>query len=928
MTLQEHIESLLLADKLGDAIDVAMAEIKNVDKEIYQLLLVIKPQYLSNETDFATEQIDRKEYRIAKAHIQRGFGKVILMFPENILNKHFADTSAANAPHFLTTTPPRPEFFIGRDEILNQIASQLNDQQPLMLINGVGGIGKSSIALEFANNPQYNAPYTHIAWFVVRDNLLNDFVSAFYRLTPLSSKTTNEQAAEIINHLKTNYTGTNLLIIDNANNADDLEQHYDLLRSVQWAMLITSRANPASYETMRLDELSPEFAKRLFLNHYLRNQKNANLQDFENLADLSNLLKFINYHTLLTELLAKTGNQKPLSIPEIYEMVRRTDLKNPKLQAKINAGQHATLNELERQTALHQYIMKLFEPEKLSEQEQTILRQFSLLPSEEIPVEHLYKMFCKTENEQTEFETTVENLQQSGWLVQNKQFTPQKVTVTYKLHNLVQRVMLEKLKPNAVNCESLVLSLKDIFKHEHLTISHLYTAYADSVVSLLNDNDFSLGALCVYLSDTYATLGQLPTALESIEKAEKIFESIGEKENLVVCIVKIGNIYENLGNIDKATEYRKLEIKYYEDFCEGNPNSEKFKDYLARAYCRFGILQESIGEIDLALENYKKYNNSENELYAKSNSNITYKTELAVSYSKLGEVYSSLGKLDLALENYQEYHRLRKELYEQNPKNESLKNGLAISYSRLGNVYSSLGKLDLAFENYEKFNGLMKELRNENSKNEKIKNDLAISYSNLGDVYSSLGKLDLALENYENMTVLFRELYEQNPKNERLKNGLAASYGKLGEVYSSLGKFDLALDNYQKVFVLYKELYERNPKNESLKRGLSISYEKLGDVYSSLGKLDLALENYLERNRLAKELYEQNLKNVNLFYGLGVSFWKLGDIYNTLENIILSKQYYAEALPIFEKLYEIYKVEKYKKLGRNVEEGNKIETNP
>jgi hypothetical protein len=83
---------------------------------------------------------------------------------------------------FITDIPPRPEYFIGREEKLDEIAKNLNSAQPLMLINGVGGIGKSTIALEFANNPKYNSQYNYIAWFVVKNNLLADFVSAFFRI--------------------------------------------------------------------------------------------------------------------------------------------------------------------------------------------------------------------------------------------------------------------------------------------------------------------------------------------------------------------------------------------------------------------------------------------------------------------------------------------------------------------------------------------------------------------------------------------------------------------------------------------------------------------------------------------------------------------------------------------------------------------------
>jgi len=462
MNLKGQINELLADGKIKQAIDLLLEKVGNQDNNLYDALIIKKSQYATLERNHTTGTLSQDEYTREKAKLMVSIQQI-------------ADTISEKdaTQKILNPIPPQTNYFIGREYKLSEIDVTLTTAEPLMLINGVSGIG-TTIALQFAHTPEYVAKFSHIAWMAVKTTLIADFVNTFSVALKLDiSHITDavEQAKAIAAFLKTNYKGKNLLIIDNANDASELEKHQSLLQSMEWCILITSRATPIDYEVMRLDELSPAQAKQLFLKYFLKNQK-ANPRDFENIPELDALLRHINYHTLLTELLAKCGNQKPLTIAQLYNILKTADLKHPDLQKKISAGQHADLTDKERNTVLHQYILNMFEPEKLDEQQQKILRQFAILPSEEIPTEHLFKMFCKNPSQTTEFENQLDNLQQSGWLIQNKQIQPTEVRVTYKMHNLVQDVAKQKLNPTAQNCKALIKALNNIFENDHLMQSH------------------------------------------------------------------------------------------------------------------------------------------------------------------------------------------------------------------------------------------------------------------------------------------------------------------------------------------------------------------------------------------------------------------------------------------------------------------------
>ena len=79
----------------------------------------------------------------------------------------------------LTAPPFRSEIFLGRTEDLSHIHEQLlNGENLLLLVNGVGGMGKTTLASQYYH--RYQHEYAHIAW-VLSEHSIAD---ALLRLAP------------------------------------------------------------------------------------------------------------------------------------------------------------------------------------------------------------------------------------------------------------------------------------------------------------------------------------------------------------------------------------------------------------------------------------------------------------------------------------------------------------------------------------------------------------------------------------------------------------------------------------------------------------------------------------------------------------------------------------------------------------------------
>ena len=136
--------------------------------------------------------------------------------------------------------PPNP-YFTGREELLSRLDATLRTGQPAALsqpqaISGLGGIGKTQIALAYAY--QHKQDYQAILWSRAdtTEALISGF-AMFAELLQLPQKDEKDQlvAVEVAkNWLKTHNQW--LLILDNA---DDLEVVRDFLPSV--GLIITHK---------------------------------------------------------------------------------------------------------------------------------------------------------------------------------------------------------------------------------------------------------------------------------------------------------------------------------------------------------------------------------------------------------------------------------------------------------------------------------------------------------------------------------------------------------------------------------------------------------------------------------------------------------------------------------------------------------------
>jgi tetratricopeptide (TPR) repeat protein len=824
---------------------------------------------------------------------------------------------ADKPPKHLTTPPFQPEVFLGREDDLEALYNILFDNSNsssggkgadhiLLLVNGQGGIGKTSLASKYYQ--QYQAKYHHLAWLLAEPSILEAILQLARPLKiDFPNEMPNEERLNELLREMANLDKPCLLILDNANDLSDLEKHYLILKKcANFHLLLTSRIN--EYEganTYKVGALNKTDALTMFKKYYPKHQAEEDIL-------LENIYEAVGGNTLVLEILAKhlalsNKLKTNYSLQALYTDISQKGLLQVQgkalavaWQAKDTALNKATPEEL---------LSAIYDLSELTETEIALLSVLAVLPPENITFSSL-EILLKSED----LEETLLSLNQQGWLDYNEADT------SFRCSPVVQEITRTKNQNRLWQaCESLVSNLNDELHPDNIHIenfkySSLYVRYAESILDYFKDIQYNLALLSERVGTYYTTIGNLENAFAYFEQCKNIAEKLVElepnepinKNELAISYSKLGETHTKLGNLDKALEFFEEETQLFEELYAAYPTQVSFKNGLAISYSKLGETHTKLGNLDKALQFFEERSRLGKELYEAYPNQVSFKNGLAISYSKLGDTHTNLGNLDKALEFFEEETQLFEELYAAYPNHVEFKNGLAISYEKLGDTHTKLGNLDKALEFFEEETQLFEELYAAYPNQVSFKNGLAISYEKLGDTHTKLGNLDKALEFFEEETQLFEELYEAYPNQVSFKNGLAISYSKLGATHTKLGNLDKALQFFEEETQLFEELYAAYPNQVDYKNNLAISYSKLGETHTNLGNLDKALQFFEEFTNLMKELYAAYPNQVGFKNGLAISYEKLGATHTKLGNLDKALQFFEEDIKLTKELYEAY----------------------
>jgi len=473
-----------------------------------------------------------------------------------------------------TRLPFRKINLIGRDKELTDLAAQVQTTRRVLLVNGLGGIGKTEVCKTFFMD--HYREYAYAGWIDCVSFLKESLVNAFTFVPPGILEETgslDEKYQKIMEFLQ-RLQEPALLVFDNLDNPGD-EHLPDLTRMPPEVKVIAnSRVELPGFEGWRLEFLSENRCRELFYRFY----------DIERDDEsVSRVVARCVRHTLTIELLARTAQNANLRVPALEKLLAD---KGFNLDEVIKYKVETAWHEVKEPKQFFQHLLTLFDLTGVSQEELEFMKNLSVLPSVYISLEDIKEWLGMGDHE------VVLSLIRKGWLRREKG--------DIYMHPVMGEVTRYKAGPGVKDCERLIESLTRKLKvepGENPLDKQGYVVFADTLLHYIDETHEKAATLANNLSLRYSDLGQLEKALEFQLKDIEIRDKVLDKNHpsLATSYNNASMIYKDLGQLKKALEIQLQTVDIFEQILDKNHPD------LAASYNNLSLIYHDMKDFPTAL---------------------------------------------------------------------------------------------------------------------------------------------------------------------------------------------------------------------------------------------------------------------------------------------------------------------------------------
>lgn len=759
------------------------------------------------------------------------------------------------APYLKSSLPAVQNFFVGRENEIEEIHIKLSEAR-ILFLRGIGGIGKSELAKHYAQEHKNDydaiifAPYVNNVSMLLQD----DTAIPLYNFSQYPEEKPEEYCARKLRKLRELCDERTLFIVDNLDREDDPD--LNKLLDLGCKLLITTRMDFSDYgygQRLYLDALCDRNSiLEIFHKHYTKPLTEEETACVEQIIDL------VAGHTMTVELLAKqmmAGRVKP-------------DKMLAKLQAggisesgkeKVRSGKDGVLSA----QSAYDHIRALFDLSELCEDERHILANLSLIPYTGISAEMFHDLCELKDNE------TVNQLVLEGWIRFDECID------VISLHPVVCDIARGLLTLNLSWSNAIYKNITCLWTSEdfyRLSASkrspqiELFAYIADQAVRiklqtaevatyLSSDfwNEHAVGSLqnsygrveryyraaveiwssfhssnCIGLVEAYGNLGLLLAYSGDYQTAEditcKAIAVIKQIPNADISLT--GALYDNLGYIlaekgdwQRAENYHKEAIEVYTKICP-IPQAR-----VALVHNNLGSLYQSCDNFDAAEEHFKMGLNILLDV------NGEYHSDTALLYNNLGCLYTEINKFSKAKEFYLKALAIRKKLFgEEN--------------ASTADSYHGVGIIQLYLEEYESSEeNLMRALEVRRRVFGPVSPKVANSHNVLGGLYDEQGRQCDAEKHYLFSLEIRKSLFGEEDAE------VARSYNNLGAFYFDNRQYGQA-EEYIKTALAIRQRLFGDDHSET-----AGSYYRLGLLYRYKGEMGAARASIEKGYNIYKKIF-------------------------------------------------------------------------
>lgn len=756
--------------------------------------------------------------------------------------------------------------FTGRENPLKSLAAFTERGQTTVIghgqqVSGTGGIGKTQLAVMFANRQlalhQLDASqgYATVIWFLAgsddRQNssgLLNMQFCELAQQLGIDIEYCHgpELYRRIYEVLKTR-EGKVLVVFDNAFEYDPLLTF--LPNDPQFHTLITTRNSNVSQWSSSYSHLVLDVFELSDALHYIRKVLLRECPHYYNEKDATDLAEALGRFPLgLTQALAYI-TENDISISEYLSAFeekkqRYYDLEPKDDPYKTEKNPECALYQKHRATVwttLHLSMAAIHDLDA-----QNVLHTCAYLAAD-APIDHA--LLAYSTQDEFKCDDALRALRSYGLLKDSS------IENHVEIHAVVQDIVRMNddeealLKWFSEACYILTLPFeKDgaplaVELQQNKLLPHLENVLALIRVSKVRARfQYAEAQLRVYLGMIYSDFGKYKESLRLYHLAKETLSQLGNQLPVVTSLLeKIGYTYYNLGDVLQAKACYEQVLAYRKrQYPEGHP-------CFAQSFLDLGNVFDFAGQTEIAGVLYQQALAITIENYGDQHHNV------ATALDHLGNICRVSGDPAQAIRLHQRAITIQEGIFGADHPD------LARILTNLGSAYTDIHELTNAIKCHQR--ALAIKERHYGPSHIKV----SITLVNLGNTYNLLEKPELAQPILERALEIQEAYYGVNHPDS------AVTLTNLGSSHLKLEQPELSLEMFTRALQIKEQQYGRSHPQ------VSVTLTNLGNVQLVLGKLSLAKQIFERALRIQEQAFGSNhLRTTTTRFNLAHTLFELG----------------------------------------------------
>ncbi len=356
------------------------------------------------------------------------------------------------------------------------------------------------------------------------------------------------------------------------------------------------------------------------------------------------------------------------------------------------------------------------------------------------------------------------------------------------------------------------------------------------------------------------------------------------------------------GQADKALRRSQAVLERQQERVRDQPENSREQCNLSVSYINTGELYLALGQGEEAAAAFTKALAIHERLASSEPGRTDFQRDLSVLYERLGDLYLAQGRSDEAAAAFAKDLAIAERLASSEPGRADLQRDLSISYNKIGDLYLMLGRRDEAAVALANALAIRRRLARSEPRRSDFQRDLWSSYIKMGDLLRALGQVDEAGVTFGMALVIAEGLVSGEPGRADFHSDLWVSYTKMGDINHAMGSNEEAAVYLAEALAIAEHLVSSEPGRADFQRDLSLSYIAMGDLYHSLGQGDEAAASFAKAQTIRERLAYSEPGRADFQHDLAVSYQRLGKLYVAQGQQAEGKVAFLHSLGIMETL--------------------------